>query len=236
VRKWSVALLGPVARKLGWQRAKTDSIDIQQLRIMAMYVAASFDPAVHAKAVKLVDTWLADRTGLDDDVVDAALGAVARDGNATLYERILGAARKPRDRTEIRRLVRALGAFTDPKLAARTRELVYGVDFDLRDSLDAMYAQLQRRETRDAAFDSLEHHIDELLRRMRDDEASWALGGIASTFCDAAHRDRVAKLLVQRATKIDGAQAAVARGLELTDQCIAEVARETPALLRFFKK
>jgi puromycin-sensitive aminopeptidase len=236
VRTWSVGLLAPIARKLGWQRAQTDSIDVQQLRIMAMYVSASADPAVHAQAAKLVDKWLTDRTGLDDDVVDAALAAVARDGDTALYERLLGAARKPRDRTEIKRFMRALGAFVDPKLGARSQALVYGKEFDLRDSLDAMYVQLQRRETRDAAFDSLEQHIDDVLARMRDDEAAVALGFIASAFCDAPHRDRVAKLLVQRATKIDGAQAAVARGLELTDQCIAEVARETPALLRFFKK
>jgi hypothetical protein len=121
-------------------------------------------------------------------------------------------------------------------LAARARELVYGKELDLRDTLDIVYVQLAHRETRDAMFDSLEHHIDEVLGRMRDDEASWALGAVAGSFCDAAHRDRVAKLLVQRATKINGAQASVARGLELTDQCIAEVARETPALLRFFKK
>ncbi|MEO8846209.1 MAG: M1 family metallopeptidase [Kofleriaceae bacterium] len=235
-RAWSVAMFSPLARKLGWQRAKTDSIERHQLRIMAMRIAGSFDPALHAQAVKLVDHWLTDRSGLDDDLVEPALAAVARDGDVALFDRLLAAARAPHDRTEIARFLRALGAFTDPKLAARTRALVYGKDFDLRDSLDAMYVQLQRRETRDDAFESLENHIDELLGRMRDDEASVALGFIASSFCDPAHRDRVANLLVQRATKIDGAQAAVARGVELTDQCIAEVARETPALRHFFKR
>jgi aminopeptidase N len=236
VRAWSLAMFTPIARKLGWQRAKTDSNDLQQLRITAMYIAATYDPTLHAQAVKLVDKWLADRSGLVDDLVDVALSAVARDGNATLFDRLLAAAKQPRDRTEIKRFTRALGGFHDPALAKRARELVYGTELDLRDTLDVIYYQLGRRETRDAAFDSLEQHIDQILGRMRDDEAAVALGYIASTFCDAPHRDRVAKLLVQRATKIDGAQAAVARGLELTDQCIAEVARETPALLRFFKK
>ncbi|HEX7699304.1 MAG TPA: M1 family aminopeptidase [Kofleriaceae bacterium] len=236
LRAWSVAMFSPLARKLGWQRAKTDSIELHQLRVTTMWIAASFEPAVHEQAVKLVDKWLTDRTGLDDDLVDVALFAAARDGNAALFDRVLAVARKPRDRTEIRRFMNVLGGFKDPALATRARELVYGKEFDLRDSVGIMYVQLRRRETREAMFDSLEQHIDDMLGRMRDDEASWALGDIASTFCDTAHRDRVAKLLVQRATKIDGAQAAVARGLELTDQCIAEVARETPALLRFFKK
>lgn len=236
VRAWSVGLYRPVAKRLGWQRGARDAIELHQLRIQAMRAAAPFDPALRARAARLVDGWLAQRVGLDDDLVDTALAAVARDGNAALFDRLLAAARKPRDRTEIPRFMRALGTFKDPVLAARARELVYGKDFDLRDSLDIVYVQLGRRETRDAMFDSLEQHLDEVLGRMRDDEASWELGAIASAFCDAAHRDRVAKLLVQRATKIDGAQAAVARGLELTDQCIAEVARETPALLRFFKK
>jgi aminopeptidase N len=235
VRAWSLAMYSPLAKRLGWQRGKTDTIERHQLRILALRGAA-LDPVLHAQAAKLVDIWLAQHTGLDDDVVDTALATVAHDGNAALFDRLLAAARAPRDRTEIPRFMRALGTFEDPALAARARELVYGKELDLRDTLDIVYVQLARRETRDAMFDSLEHHIDEVLGRMRDDEASWALGAVAGSFCDAAHRDRVAKLLVQRATKINGAQASVARGLELTDQCIAEVARETPALLRFFKK
>jgi hypothetical protein len=58
---------------------------------------------------------------------------------------------------------------------------------------------------------------------------------IAGAFCDAAHRADVASLLTPRVGKIDGAKTTLARGLELTDHCIAEVAREMPALQRFFK-
>ena len=70
---------------------------------------------------------------------------------------------------------------------------------------------------------------------MRDDEASWFLSVIAGTPCTAAQRKLAAELVTPRAAKYDGAQAGVARALEQSDQCIAEVARELPALQRFFK-
>ena len=46
----------------------------------------------------------------------------------------------------------------------------------------------------------------------------------------------MAALLTPRADKISGARVAMTRGLEQTDQCIAEVAREMPALQHFFIK
>jgi len=236
VRRWFVAIFAPIAKQLGWRRAPSDSNERHELRIAAISWSATFDPVLHAQAVKLADQWLVDRTGLDDDLVDTALRSASYGGDAAYFDRILEAAKHPRDHDEVQRLMSTLGGFTDAKLGARARDILYGQELDLRDTITIMYVQLQRREAREAAFDSLEQHLDEILSRMRDDEASWALGAIASTFCDAAHRARVEKLLVARATKIAGAQTAVARGLERADQCITEVAREMPALQRFFKK
>ena len=68
---------------------------------------------------------------------------------------------------------------------------------------------------------------------MRSDEASWFLGGIARSACDPDRRARAAALVTPRAAKFDGAENAVAQGLERADRCIAELAREKPALEKF---
>ena len=235
VRAWIVKNELPTAHALTWQKQPSDSFERNELR-GAILSIARWDPALRGQAIKLSDQWLVDRSGLSDDLVDTALAVTAYTGDAAHFDAILAAAKKPRDRTEIRRLLSALGSFTDPKLAARARDVVYGTEFDLRDSLGIIYVQLGTRDTRTTALDSLEKRIDELLARMRSDESSWFLGAIAQAFCDAPHRERVAKLLVERSKNIDGAQVTVSRGLEQSDQCIAEVAREMPALLRFFKK
>jgi hypothetical protein len=67
---------------------------------------------------------------------------------------------------------------------------------------------------------------------MRSDEASGFLASLADSFCDSERRARIADLVVPRAPKFDGAVPAVTRALEQSDQCIARVRRELPALRR----
>ncbi|HEY6177618.1 MAG TPA: hypothetical protein VIX73_24340, partial [Kofleriaceae bacterium] len=120
----------------------------------------------------------------------------------------------------------------DPALASRGLAVVLGHDVDLRDSIGIVYGVIFRRETRDIGLAFLEAHLDELLARMRDDEARGLLAGLAGAFCDPERRARIASLVEPRAPKFDGAAQVVARGLERADHCIASVRRELPALRR----
>ena len=234
-RAWSVKIYAPLAKRLGWHRRAGDSDDLQRLRGVALRHVASLDPTTRRQAEQLADRWTADRTGLDDDLVGTALSAAAYKGDAARFARYVAVAKHPRDASEARRLLAAIGAFTAPELVERAQAMVLARDLDLRDTQNILWSQLALHETRVATLRFLEAHLDELLARMRDDEASWLLGAVAGAFCDATHRAAAAKLLVPRAAKIDGAQNSVTRGLELADHCIAEVARELPALHRFFK-
>ena len=103
-------------------------------------------------------------------------------------------------------------------------------ELDLRDSSSIGYGILAQRETRAAAITFLEVHLDDMLKRMRDDEASWLLEEISTTACDQATVDRLAALVLPRAKKIGGAEATVTRGFELSRQCIANTQRLLPAL------
>jgi hypothetical protein len=225
----------PIARELGWQRAKADSDDRERQRVNALVHVAYFDPTIRAQGEKLADRWLVDRSGLPDDLVPIALAAAAHAGDAARFDRYVAAAHAARDTSERQRILEALGWFTSEPLAARARDLMLGHDFDIRDSVPILYIQLARRELRDGALRWLEAHVDELLALQRDDQNSWLIGAIAGASCDATHRAAVASLLTPRVDKIDGAKTTLARGLELTDHCIDEVAREMPALQRFFK-
>jgi aminopeptidase N len=233
-RAWSLDTFRPLARKLGWKRSPADTDQRQQLRAMFLWVVAPFDDALSREATRLADRWLADRAGIDDDLVDAALGVAAYHGDAKRFERYLQAARDARDRTEQQRILRALGGFRDPKIAATALDVVLGHAFDLRDSLGIAYAVLSHRETRELGWAWLATHVDELLARMRSDEASWFLGAVSGMYCDRERRRAADALVTPRAAKIDGAQLAVSRGLEEADQCIALVARELPALRAVF--
>jgi hypothetical protein len=232
---WLTIYSGP-ARALTWHRAANDSDDRHDLRRSVLWVVGPREPALRAEATKLADRWLTDRTGVDDDLVDTVLAAAARFGNAALFDRILAAAKAPRDRTEVGRLLRALAEFGDPALAHRALDLVLGHDFDLRESIAILEIELSRRETRDQALAFATEHLDQILPRMRSDEASWLLGFMAGVFCDTPRIDQVRALVTPRAATIDGAQLSVERGLEKAGQCVTELAREQPALEQFLQR
>ena len=91
---------------------------------------------------------------------------------------------------------------------------------------------LFQRETRALGVEFVTAHIDELLARMRDDEAAWFLGALAGGFCTVEHRKLMESLVAPRAAKYSGAETAVTRGLEQSQQCIANASRQLPALRR----
>lgn len=234
-RRFYVAVFGARARQLGWQRGKRDTDDRQDLRGNLVPTIALEDPALEKQAIALAERWLTDRKGLPDDMIDGALAVYAARATPARYDRLLAAAQAPRDRTEKARLFSALGQARDPALAARTLALVAGRDHDLRDSIRALYGVLFTRETRSLALDWLRTHIDDLLSRMRDDEASGFLGALAGGTCTPATRTAVAALVTERARKYDGAVADVTRGLEKSAQCIAIAAQQEPAIRAFLQ-
>ncbi|HEY5928621.1 MAG TPA: M1 family metallopeptidase [Kofleriaceae bacterium] len=235
-RGWREKTFGPMARRLRWARLTGDSDERHRLRIEIVPMIARHDARLGADAERLVDRWLRDRTGIADDLVDAALAVAAFRGNATRFDRYLEAAKVAKDRTEQIRLLRPLAQFIDPVLAKRALDLVLATDFDLRDTRGIVLGLLEHRETRDLALDFLDKHIGALLPRMRDDEAAGFLGGIAGAFCDPERRKRAAAIVGNRAMKIGGAEQKVRRGLDKSDQCIAELARQLPDLKAYFEK
>jgi aminopeptidase N len=231
-RRWLHKTFRPRALQLGWRRGAKDTEERHELRQALMPLAAVDDPALTAEAARLVDRWLADRSGLADDLVVPALVTATRDGDAARFARYVAAEKTARDRSEHRRLLGALGMFADPTIAEQALAIVLRPEVDLRDSLGIVHRVLAQRETRDVGLGFLDAHLDELLARMRDDEASWFLGAIAGAFCDPGRRAKAAALVEPRAARFDGAEARVARSLEQADQCIVLVQRQLPSLRR----
>jgi aminopeptidase N len=235
-KKYYTRTFGPRAKKLGWTRAKTDSDERHELRRKFVPAVAIEDAALSKQAEALADRWVAEQKGVEDDLVYAVLSTATAHGNAARFDKILAAAKKARDRTDQQRLLLALGGFRDPAIAAKALEVVRGTEFDLRDSLGIFYRVVFRRETRTVGTKFVTEQIDALLARMRDDEASWFLGALAGGPCTVEQRTAMANLVATRAAKYSGAEIAVKRGLEQSQQCIDSAARQLPALKRVLAK
>ncbi len=228
-------VFGPLPQRLGWTRGKDDSDDRNRLRATALAMTARWDRKLGAQAEQLADRWVADRSGLDNELVDLALSAAAYRGDAVRFDRYLDAARKARDRDEQRRPLSNLGGFRDATLARRALELVLDRGFDLRDTIGIAFRVIGSRDNRELGWTWFHDHVDDLLSRMRSDEAAGLLAFAAGIYCDPEHRKAVAELVKPRLTKVDGAENSVTRALETSDQCIANVARQLPALNGFLK-
>jgi aminopeptidase N len=235
-KRWTLATLGPLARKLGWRRRAGDSDERQELRQYVVSVAArAGDRKLRAEAERLARAWLAKPGAVEDDMVDAILQVAARDGGTELFDRILAAARAEKDRNRQRRLITALGGFEDPALVARALDLVLSKDFDLRESRSILMRALGGRETRAQAWKFIQERVDQLLAGMRSDEASGFIGS-TGLFCEAARRAEVVALFGDRAAKIDGARYALDQALDQVDLCIKTQARIVPSAASFLAR
>jgi hypothetical protein len=107
--------------------------------------------------------------------------------------------------------------------------------FDLRDSRAILWGVIYSRDNRELGIAWFKDHVDQMLAKMRDDEAAGLLSGFAGIACDSDHRKVVAAVVEPRMTKYDGAENYVKRELESDDQCIGNVARQLPALKTFLK-
>lgn len=233
--RYYVATYKPLAKTLGWKRLPKDSDDRQALRVAVVTGVAYHDPAFEKEARKLAAAWLADRSAVDDDMVPGVLWAAAHHGDAALFDALLAAARKPRDRNEQQRLLAAIGGFTDPALIERALGLMVSREFDLRDALGIGYGLLYGREARAYTLGFFEKNLDALLKQMREDEASWVLSALAEVACDPQTIARIEALVLPRAKSISGAEAGATRGFELGRQCVATTQRMMPALTAYLK-
>ena len=232
-RHWVVATYGPLARRLGWKRRPGDPDERQQLRAVVVSTAAmAGDEQLRAQADRLAVAWLADRKAVEDDMVDQVLAVAAHFGDASLWGRILAAARAEKDRRVQGRLLSALGGFRAPALTSRALELALTREFDFRESRAVLGRALRGRESRALAWTFIQQHIDALLGGMRSDEAGWFVGSMA-VFCDPARRGEVKALLDGRVAKIDGARYRLDQALEAIDRCVATQSRIAPSAIEF---
>ena len=73
--RWVRKVLGTLARKLGWSRGAHDSDDRHRLRrSVVAWTAYADDPTLVKQARALADTWLAQGTGVSDDMIGGVLG------------------------------------------------------------------------------------------------------------------------------------------------------------------
>jgi alanyl aminopeptidase len=240
VEGYGRSLYGAVGRKLGWTAAKGDDDETRTLRasVLGFLAMTARDPAVRAEAKKRGLAYVKDGA-IHPDAVDAnlagiALSVVGEEADRATWDAMHALLGKTVDEAVRGRLVRALSIASDPALAAAARDLV--LDPSLRDTetMTPIYLQIDRPETRDAAWKWLQDHYDAVLTRLPRHHAGVQLVGVGRAYCDEDHAKDVEAFFGPKIDGVEGGPRALASTLEEVRLCAARRGAQLASAKEFF--
>ena len=225
------------AKQLGWQPKPGEGPDAKELRpqLLSLVAGDGNDKPLVAEATKLAWKWLDDRTTVDATVSSAVLHVAARYGDQKLFDRIHAEAKKVTDRAERSRILGALGAFTDPKIAPQALALVLTDEFDLREAGGLTRGAMADPRTRMIAYAFMKEHFDEISAKLPPAYRAY-MAYFALPLCDEAMKPELEAFLKPRIEKLDRGPIALAQAMEALSLCAANRKAQTPAVEAFLAK
>jgi aminopeptidase N len=188
-RAFASAILGPIAREVGWEPRPRESDETKLLRksVLAAFATLTEDPAIAAQADRIAASYLKDPRSVDADIAAIALRASTRRAGDKRFTELVEAARRaptPEDRLVT---ITALGSFADPALLRRALDPMLGDQLKVQDGFAIFGAAMEYPESRPVVLAWLKDHFAELKAKA----PSFVLTRLASaveTICDADAR------------------------------------------------
>ncbi|MGZ5099951.1 MAG: M1 family metallopeptidase [Usitatibacter sp.] len=214
----------PMARELGWTARKDDRDAVRELRVALMPFAARSEggerlrPEAREQALR----WIADREAIDAMMVPPVLDTAARFADEATWAKLVGALDATKDRRQRSELLKALAKARDPKLRARTRELVMGKGIDGREAYLFLEETLMDDFNRLSAFDWVRESFDALVAKLPA-ETPANIPTYLGDLCTAKDRAAFVDFFERRSGKFLGGPLRYEQALEGIDLCIAAV-------------
>jgi alanyl aminopeptidase len=240
IERYGRGLYAAVGARLGWEPKKDEDDETRLLRgsVLSFLATIAQDPAVRAEAKKRGLAYVKDGAvhpeAVDPNLAGTALAVVGEEADRATWEAFRALLGKTQDEAIRGRLVRALSVARDPAVAAAAREMM--LDPSLRDTevLVPLYRQLDRPDTREAAWSWMKEHYDALLARMPRHHAGVQLVGAGDAFCDADHAKDVESFFTPKIEGIEGGPRALAETLEDVQLCAARRTASEASARAFF--
>jgi alanyl aminopeptidase len=235
-RQYLLDLYGGRARELGWKTKPGESEDARLLRpsLQGLVGNGAEDPEAIAEAKRLALAWLDDHKAVDPDMVGVVLSIAARRGDRDLFDRMRAAAKTETNENFRGDLIFCLGLFQDPEIINTALPLALSGEFDVRESLNILFAPSERRQTRDLAYDFVKQNWDLMVAKLPTDTGAYA-PYVAAGYCDAEHRKDAESFFAGRSTKFTGGPRILAQVLEGIDLCIAYKNAQQASVTEFLK-
>ena len=215
---WVSRNLAPEYEKLG-PPAPGDSPNTLELRaeLLGLLVDHGNDPAISAQARQIADRYLDDPASVDPTLGRAALEAAAENGDAALFDRLQKVYETSTDPDLQESALRLLVQFDTPALLERALE--YSVSSKVRnqDAAIQLAIGLQDPENRDATWNFIKTHWDQVQPEVTTDLGS-LLVSYAGSFCTAEARNDVKSFFASH--PVPASDVALRHALENIDSCV----------------
>ena len=215
---WVSRNFAPEYAKLG-PPAPGDSPNTLELRaqLLGLLVDHGNDPAISAQAHKIADRYLDDPMAVDPTLGQAALEAAAENGDAALFDRLQKIYETSADPELQESALRLLVQFDNPALLERALE--YSVSSKVRnqDAAIQLAIGLQIPENRDATWQFIKTHWDQVQAEVTTDLGS-LLVTYSGSFCTAKAHDDVKIFFA--AHPVPASDVALKHALENIDSCV----------------
>ena len=231
---------GARARKLGWIPKPGESEDERLLRprLVGFVAHDGEDPELIAAAKELAEKWLATRQALPAETISGIFNTAARNGDASLYDKILAAAKAEKDEFFLETLIRALGSFPTKELVLRNMKLLMDGTFDMRMSASLLFGPLSTPAVAGIPLEFVESNYDAIVTKLPSsagfDFAAF-LPETARLGCSAEQARAAQDFFGPRMAKVNGGPRNLAQLLESIRLCEARKKIQQPDLVQYFQ-
>ncbi len=237
-RRWVEELLGSGLKKLGWDSApgESDRVKLRRAALVRAVGGVARSPEALAEARPRVERVLAgEKNALEPNLLDAAVGMVARAGDRSLYEKLLEKMLVEPDPATQRRYLMALTAFENPALADAAQKLFFTDKVKMQDVASFVTGLMGNRTGRDAWWAEMQKRWKDVLARtggapMLLRRVVESMGGLR----ERKQLDEARKLLA--AHPVEEAKQATEQTLERVSQDVALRERAMPEVSAWQKR
>lgn len=225
---WVRTTFGPAAEKTGWAGEAGDSDETRQKRadLLTIMGYVGRDPKAVEAAKNLTQQSLKGEN-VDRTMLLAALPIAARDGDAALYDAIVG--HFPQVKTPEEYLVYglALTQFSDPALLTRTLMFAISPMMRAQDAPQAIGSVMGNPVGRQVAWDFVRQHWPEVEAKLSNYSEAGIVGA-AGVFCSASKHEEVEKFFTEH--KVPASERTLKLTLEQIDACTDVRTNQAPNL------
>jgi cytosol alanyl aminopeptidase len=192
------------------------------------------DDATLREAERVAALWLKDPDSVDSDIAGADLILASRRAGPDRIDALRAAIAQAKTPETAELALRALGGFTDPPTLQKALDVTLTDDIKSQDIFRVLGQALERRNTRRVALEWSAAHWDALKKKLPFTHAGLFFNMLAAASCSAEERNAASAFLTPRVKELEGAERALAEGIENATLCEAFHDKYANSVTRFF--